>query len=383
MTFDLRPSRLAPFLCALVVSGLAQAQSWPMHQGNASHTGHAPVTVVTDAIRTAWSKQLTDGGVGLTGVAVANGRLFVSSTGYFSGQFLYALNAATGKRLWKVDYGSVFSVNPPSYADGLVYVQTGNHGVDTWLRGLDAKTGEQRFQSPHAAQWERYLAPTVYKNQVYVNAGYYGGMQAFRKDSGVSQWFLGLPQYDQWTPAVDERHAYSFVGGTMHVVDRPTGQLAFTMEDPGFDWTGWSAHQAPVLGGQGDVYVTSGGRLVKFDVERRRMVWKKDDASYLGQAAIANGVVYASSNVGVIARAQAGGERLWTWWVPSTESVASNLVITNTHLFVSTNVATHCVDLTTHQTVWTTSAVGQLAVADGHLYIAGATGLLTAVKLTP
>ncbi|MBQ0937763.1 outer membrane protein assembly factor BamB family protein [Ideonella paludis] len=330
--------------------------------------------------QTRWTKQISSG-VGLTDVAVADGRLFVSTTGYFNGQFIYALDASTGDQLWKVDYGSVFSVNPPSYSDGVVYLQTGNHGSDSWLRGLDAATGEQRFQSAYSAQWEHYLAPTVYKNQVYVNAGYYGGMQMFRKDTGVSKWFIGMPQYDGWTPAVDERYAYSFVGSTFHAVDRLTGELAFKIPDPASNWQG--SGQAPVLGGKGDAYVTSGGRLLMFNLTDRSIRWAKDDAAYKGQPALAGGVVFSPANVGVIGRTQVKGKRVWNWWVPSTESVASNLVVTNTHLFVATNAATYAVDLQTQKTVWSERVSGRLAVADGYLYISQSTGKLTAVKLTP
>ena len=351
-----------------------------MYQANAAHTGYAPLSVSAANFQTRWTKQISSG-VGLTDVAVADGRLFVSTTGYFNGQFTYALNASTGDQLWKVDYGSVYSVNPPSYSDGVVYLQTGNHGSDSWLRGLDAATGDQRFQSAHTAQWERYLSPTIYKNQVYVNAGYYGGMQMFRKDTGVSKWFVGLPQYDGWTPSVDEQYAYSFVGGVFHALDRATGQVTYTIADPTPGWS--SVGQAPVLGGKGDAYVTSGGRLLMFNLKDRSIKWGKADAVYKGQPALANGVVFSPANVGVIGNSQVKGKRVWTWWVPSTESVSSNVVVSDTHLFVSTNVATYAVDLKTQKAVWSERVTGRLAVADGYLYIAQSTGQLTAVKLTP
>ena len=59
------------------------------------------------------------------------------------------------------------------------------------------------FQAPHSAQWERYYAPTIYDGSVYVNGGYYGGMYGFDAFGGAQQWFNSLPQYDEWTPAVE------------------------------------------------------------------------------------------------------------------------------------------------------------------------------------
>jgi hypothetical protein len=63
-------------------------------------------------------------------------------------------------------------------------------------------------------------------------------------------------------------------------------------------------------------------------------------------------------------------------------------VITNNLAFVSVATTaggpatTTCgVDLTTHQQVWSTSAVGAMSIGDGILYIGGPTGLLTALNL--
>jgi len=103
-------------------------------------------------------------------------------------------------------------VNPPSYAYGNVYIQTGNHGTDTYLRAYRADTGELVFQSAHAAQWERYYAPTIADGVVFVNGGYYGRMYAVDAFTGQQLWYLSLPQYDQWTAAVDDAMTYAYVG---------------------------------------------------------------------------------------------------------------------------------------------------------------------------
>jgi hypothetical protein len=50
----------------------------------------------------------------------------------------------------------------------------------------------------------------------------------------------------------------------------------------------------------------------------------------------------------------------------------SETPLTKTILFVSTNLATHGIDTTTHQTVWSVPLVGKLALSSsGILYIEG------------
>src|SRR4029079_15673100 len=135
-------------------------------------------------------------------VAAGDGRVFCTPVTYFGGSPLYALDAARRAALVATTFGSVVSVDPPSYAYGNVYVQTCNNARDTFLHAFDGQTGERVFRTAHGAQWERYFAPTIHGGRVYVDGGTYGGMYAFDALTGGQLWFAGLQQYDQWTPAI-------------------------------------------------------------------------------------------------------------------------------------------------------------------------------------
>ena len=97
-----------------------------------------------------------------------------------------------------------YSVNPPAYANGKVYIQTGKgtSSPPPYLTAYNGKSGTMVFQSTFAAQWENYLAPTPYGGNIYINGGYYGGMYSFNGSSGSQNWFANVPQYDGWTPAM-------------------------------------------------------------------------------------------------------------------------------------------------------------------------------------
>lgn len=357
-----------------------------MYQADAAHTGYTPVSLNPDNFSVGWSRQMTDtyGGHGIKPVVVANGRVFVAGFMFGKPDFLQAVSATTGKKQWRVDLDTQGGINPPSASKGRVYLQAlawGSGGAS--LRAFDQKSGAVQFQSPYPAMQEQYLAPTIYKNTVYLNGEWFGiGLFSFNKDTGQQNWWAVVPTGDNWTPAVDASRTYVYLNKALHVHDRISGALAYTVPDPNStNLASFNLRQAPVLGGMNDVYVTNSGRLLRFDTARQSLVWEKADHQYQGQVSVANGVVYAMTDSGVVARSQVGGDSLWVWSSPA-GAPAYNMVITLGHLFVSTATTTYCVDLASHQTVWSASVAGPLAMGSDHLYVAGAGGLLTAFRLT-
>jgi outer membrane protein assembly factor BamB len=350
-----------------------------MYQRNASHTGYMPISLNPSTFSVKWER--TIGTLDLNPVTAANGMVFVSEFGYFNNPGLYALDAETGSTLWSKQYGDVYSVNPPSYAYGNVYIQTGNHSDDTYLRAYKADTGDFVFRTAHFAQWERYYAPTIYDGSVYVSGGYYGGMYAFGAFTGEDLWFRDLPQYDQWTPAVDESYAYAYLGEYspgLYVTDRFTGEPVFEIPDPDFEWEGWSMNLAPVLGGANDVLVIQADRLISFDLANRDIRWQRD-AHFAGQPSVANGVIYAISSGALSAREQLTGNALWGWEPPE-GSLKETIIVTNSHLFVRTSSAVYVVDIETHRQVWSYPTSGHLTISEDTLYIASTGGLLVAIN---
>ncbi len=358
------------------------AAYWETYQGDERHSGYVPVSLEPEVFSLRWQREIAPERV-LNPVTAADGKVFVSLQSYFTaGDSLFVLDSRDGEPLWSRGFGDVFSVNPPAYGYGNVYIQTGDHGSNTYLWAFDAATGAQVFQSPHAAQWERYYAPTIYDGSVYVNGGYYGGMYAFDAFSGASQWFVGLPQYDEFTPAVDEERVYAYVGEYtpgLYVVDRETGQLEHRIDDPNFDWNGWSMDLAPVLGGMDDVVAIHDGRLIRFDLATRKIGLELRE-KFTGQPSVAKGVVYAINDGSVQARDEASGALLWSWR-PASGAASGSLIVTDTHLLVVAGDATHAVELLSGESVWSHPAAGHLALGEETLYIAAADGVLTAISI--
>ena len=351
------------------------------YQANPAHSGYVPVTLNPADFALRWQVQVGGTKV-LNSVTAAAGKVYVTQDGYFDNPGLYVLSAATGDLLWNLNFGSVRSVNPPSYAYGNVYIQTGNHSSDTYFRAYNAETVAELFSSPHSAQWEEYFAPTIDAGTVFVNGGYFGGMYAFDAFSGHNLWFNGdLPQYDKWTPTLDQSTAYAYLGDYspgLYAIDREKGELQYRIDDPEFTWNGWSMNEAVVLGGYQDAVAINGGRLLSFDLQARAIRWTLAEG-FTGQAAIARDVIYAISSGGLVALEEATGNSLWRW--SPTDKLIDAPIVTNNHVFVRSSRSVYAVNLQTHTPVWSYPASGPMTLSGGTLYLAGQSGLLTAIAV--
>lgn len=359
--------------CSLLLTaglaGSAAAQtSWPMYQGNAGHTGYLPVSIDPASLVQRYSIRLSLVSA-LNPVTVADGKVFVTTL-YDT---VHALDASTGAILWSATYHSD-SVNPPSFDDGKVYLLSSRGNGDTWLRCSDAASGQQLFQAPIASQGQRYFGPTIRDHLVFTGGGVNGGMYAIDGGSGQQLWFRVLPQFNQWTPAVDGDAVYGYVGAALYVLDRSTGAERFHIDDLNFD-LGSGSYGAPILGGNHDVLAQQGRRLLRFDLQTRRIAWETGEA-FTGQPAVHDGVIYANSSTGLQALDQLTGAPLWS--CPPT-GLVGNVIVTASHFLVHSNTTTFLVDRQTRAVVWSTPHGGNISIGDGALYISRLDGWLDCI----
>ncbi len=380
--------------------------SWPMFQGNAAHTGYVPASLDPTNFALLWQANVGSGAA-LNPVTEGDGKVFASEIGYFSEVGLYVLSATNGSLLWSVDYGDVYSLNPPSYGYGNVYLENGNgtEADNAALSAYAAGTGAAVFRSPIGAQWEKYLAPTLYDGNVYVDGGGYGGMYSFNATNGTQNWFGYVAQYDGWTPAVDNNYCYVFTGsgdtvpitGEFRILDRFSGTTVYLVVDDAFQWDGYTMNTAVVLGDHSDAFAINepgvvypgygdAGRLLRFDLRtdgtnQPHIGWVLSD-HFTGQPTLANDVLYVNDGGILVALDELTGSRLWAWAPSPSESLTGTIIATDNLLFVGTGAATYAIDLLSHKAVWSYPVTGALAYGDGVLYVAG-NGLLTAIAAPP
>lgn len=351
-----------------------QPTPWHTSQGDEKHLGYSPVILNPDNFVFQWEKEFPDV-TELNPVTAADGKVFATSVSRFGEQRIYGLSVETGNVLWEHQYDGIHSINPPAYYDGSVYFQTGGHG-DSYLRRLDAETGDLIFSRSYANQWSRYKTPTPYDGNIYMAGGSYGGIYSFGATFGFENWIANAPQYDNFTPAVDENYIYAFIT-KLFAYDRASGELAYSIDFPNFNWFGYDVDLSTVLTVDKNVVAIQAGTLVVFDLEGRTIKWELS-GNFDGQPSSALGKIY-SLDAGVLSvHDEAEGELLWQWIAP--ESLTSNIVVTKRLVFVGTGTNTYALDLNTREVLWSIDAGGEISLSnDGILYIAGSK--LVAIKV--
>jgi hypothetical protein len=342
---------------------------WPTLGNGPSHTGYYPGILGGSTLVAGWSTNL---GGPLKQVAVGGGYVYVTQIGYPDGQHLTALNAVSGQAVWQFNFASAFSINPPTYDHGRVYVQRGNSS-DSQLWCINAGDGSAVWSAPFGAQWESYYAPTVYGDGIWVDGGVYGGMYGF-STNGTQRFFNStLAQFDQWTPTYYQGVVYSWVDGLFEAHDLMTGTNIWSLSLP-WNWDGWSMNTVSAIDG-GRAFVQQRPNLIAIDLTTHTNAWIAD-GGMTGSPAVAKGVVYAIFGNQVKAFAAQNGVSLGDYQAANDNGLAAQPIITDDALLVASSSSTYVFDLTSHQLIQTIPYGGTLSLANGRLYIAGQDGWL-------
>jgi len=276
-------------------SQLLNGGDWPTFGNGPSHTGYYPGMLGGASLIPAWS---TNYGNALNQVAVGGGNVYITPVTYFGASYVEAREAVSGRLVWHDDFGSLFSINPPTFNNGRVYVQCGKGiwGPDPQLSSLNAADGTLLWSASFDAQWERYYAPTIYGDGIWVDGGYFGGMYGF-STNGTQRFFnSGLQQYDQWTPTYYQGVVYSWVAGEFRAHDPLTGEELW-MASFGWNWDGWSMNTVSAIDG-GRAFVQQRPNLIAIDLTTHTNAWTVT-GGVKGSPAVANGIVYAIIGDGV------------------------------------------------------------------------------------
>ena len=170
-----------------IAGGKPQASDWPMYRRDAARSGFYP-SPIAPALKKRWSVAL---GGKLTQPVVANGKVFVSSVGR---RTLYAMDAGSGKVLWKYVAGGKIDSSPTLHqntvlfgcADGWVYCLRAEDGVLAW-RYLVAPEDRQivSYQQVESI-WPVHGSVLIVNGTLYALAGrnlfFDGGMRLVRLD---------------------------------------------------------------------------------------------------------------------------------------------------------------------------------------------------------
>jgi hypothetical protein len=363
------------------------APDWTMYQGNAAHTGLVPVSIDPNRFSTRWQGPTLNNKFPpsydlSTTLATSGGRIFIAAN-----NSLFAFSENDASQIWVRNLG--LTVSPPAVADGTVYIMSTLS--DLQLRAFNASDGGSLFARFLAVPWgQQNPGATIGPQGVYAYGASdstgnpnQGGLYGFGF-SGLPTFFRYLGYGSNSTPAVDAAHVY-FHFGSLLVVNPATGVVDATIPNNGLQDC-----ETSVLGAPDSVFARcrSGfnvhDRLVRFNVASRSVAWQSN-GDFPTNPAYGAGVAYAPNNnpLRLEARDEGTGNLLWSWIppLPGDAGFVSEVMLTNTMAFVSTNLNVYGIDLVTHRTVWSYPFPGSLALSqNGILYIQGV-GPLTAINV--
>jgi outer membrane protein assembly factor BamB len=167
--------------------------------------------------------------------AMAGGAVYVGS---MDGS-LYAVDAENGKLRWRFDtqgralksadfgFDRKSIQSSPAVADGAVYLG----GRDGFLYAVDAATGKERWRLEHSASWIN-TAPAVAAGRVYAGTSDGRFIEAVEAETGKRAWRIPTRATVWGSPSVVGRAGglvyVGDTGGTLHVIDVKSGQESWS-----------------------------------------------------------------------------------------------------------------------------------------------------------
>lgn len=287
-----------------------------------------------------WTERLGSTSTMSSTVGVASGVVYVGS----NNTGLYAFNAANGTQLWAVATGGQISDSPLPVGNLVYAVSTTastratlrayatSNGAVAWSQYLGnvpagyGKNGPTLANGEVLSPYSIQSSPSYANGMVYVGSGD-GDVYAYNATTGALAWSAATANWVNATPAVDS--------GTVYCGSWDGNFYAWSAE------TGAPLWQVPLNGiiessaavANGVVYVGSGDHnLYALDAATGATLWTAPTGDVIGSSpAVANGVVYVGSfDDSVYAFDAATGAKLWShatnFFVEGSPSVVNGIL---------------------------------------------------------
>ncbi|MFC2115424.1 PQQ-binding-like beta-propeller repeat protein [Bacteroidota bacterium] len=220
-------------------------------------------------------------GAAISGAPVYdNNKIYVGQQG--GEDDFYCLDAKTGKLIWKQNIGWVWG--SAAVSDGLVYIP----GIDGYVNCLDANNGNiiWRFRTDKSVCSE----PTVMGNYVYFGS-WDGFLYKFEKRTGKLVWkFVGGGSDSGVAIGFDGKIVTPGGGTGMKCIDAETAKILWKPELRG------STNNTPAYH-DGQVFFSWQGRLAALDANTGEMVWSQAGVGGLTAPVVGNnGYVYCGAS---------------------------------------------------------------------------------------
>ncbi len=248
----------------------AKTVNWPMFGLNPARTRYLPAQGVVPPFRKLW--RYTDRPLlEFPPIFVAGKLYFVNNNGY-----AVALDADTGRTLWKRRIGRL-NASSPTYYKGRLYIVNLEPGH---IVKLDARTGR--------TLWKRNLPDRAESSPVVVGRSVYFGCEngelfALSTVNGNVRWSTPLGGAIKAAPAYyGGRIFVGDYGGYMNAVDADSGELVWQSGSlgPGFGGSG-AFYSTPAVA-FGRIYAgNNDGRVYSYSVRNGELAWSHSTGGYV------------------------------------------------------------------------------------------------------
>lgn len=299
---------------------------WTTYGNGPAHTGYFPGTLDGLPFIQKWKEPTPNWNV--SQAATGGGRVFITTGWYFGTMYLMSFDAETGQPLRTNNFGSWFSINPPTYSDGAVYLQRVDSSSSQMSR-FDAVTLAPSWSKTFTAQGSYYMAPIVVDGTVYADTGYYVELTAYNRVNGAPRFSVPLigNGCDEWTPTYDAGKVYTWVNGIFTEHDPSTGARNWALTNATQSEFLYSMERTVAIA-DGRAYFTSTTKLLAVDLAAHANAWEVP-GNFSGTPAVANGIVYAISNSVVNAYATNGVFLRRYDTAKSVEKLSDQLIVTD------------------------------------------------------
>lgn len=400
----------------------AQARAWPLDlplYGSEKLTARTAQTTAAQWMGNA------------VGVSAANGIIYSES----SDGFTYAINATTGKLIWRASPAPSTYMGQALVSDGTVYINAGTVGFNfsnvqafaktgkavrgrgvayNGIYALDASTGELKWQ--YLMVGDAMPTPVLADGVIYETDGE-GIMHAVDAKTGKKVWENKVGGMGNMSsPAVANGIIYAGFASPdwLYAFDAKTGNVKWRATISGA--TNTSMGDVPVAIGDGvvvsDAVITGDKkatgaaaqdgtrmRIAAFDAESGKTLWtyttpagEKPPSFKGGVPMIHDGVVYvgAPSINEYMALDLKSGKKLWSWAIPDPLAARAGRgppTYRNGELFITTNDSIYKLDARTGRQkgakkLGGTMALGNALIIGGTAYFGNGADWVHAVPLS-
>lgn len=286
----------------------------------------------------------------------------------------YALNAVTGKLIWKYSGTESFAYSSPTYKDGVIYVG----GIDSYVYAFKALTGE--------IIWKYYTGPTgiesdavIFGNTVYVGCND-DHLYAINADDGSLKWkFLTGANVSSSPSVYNNLVCFGSSDGNMYALDTSSGQQVWKFQ------TGGMINQSGACLYNGNLYFGSRDQyFYSIKAQDGTLNWAYPTEVSLEQASptVVNGTVFMagwysvgnwSAKGSVFAIDAASGVLKWEA-LPNT-GFSSSPYVANEILYIGADdLYFYALNSANGETIWRKQILNNSAsatVSQGTVYIGG------------